>query len=342
MDLSVVILGLVGCLIFSIIVTGLLQKYTLSRLLIDIPNERSSHLTPTPRGGGLSIVISTLLCIGILFMTELLAKEIALALGIGCFLVSVVGWIDDHQHIPALWRGIVYGIAALLAVYFLAGFNYFQSEASDFPPGLIGAALAVIWIVWMTNLYNFMDGTDALAAIQAMSVGLFMGILFWLEGQNGVAIVCFVIFISNCGFIFWNYPPAKIFMGDVGSCMLGFCFGVLTIIGEFEGAIPFAVWLILLSIFICDATLTLLMRIINGERWYSAHCSHAYQRWVQMGTSHKRLVISVLLINVLILWPMATMAFVWDEFSHYIVVFSIFLMSVLWGIIQMHYHRDYS
>ena len=181
MDISVVIIGLVGSLIISVVVTGSLQKYALHRSLIDVPNERSSHLTPTPRGGGLSIVLAILLCIGVLFLTGQLQKDIAIALGLGGFFVSLIAGIDDHRHIPALWRVIVYAIAAVLAVYFLGGFNHFQSEASGLPLELIGGALAVIWVVWMTNLYNFMDGTDALAAIQAVCLGLSLGVLFLLE-----------------------------------------------------------------------------------------------------------------------------------------------------------------
>jgi len=119
---------------------------------------------------------------------------------------------------------------------------------------------------------------------------------------------------------------------------LGFCFGVMTIIGEIEGSVPFTVWFILLSIFICDATLTLSMRFIKGEKWHNAHCSHAYQRWVQMGASHKKLAFSVLFINVMILWPMAAMAFVWGEYSYYIAAATILLISVLWGSIQVNYH----
>ena len=342
MDISIVLMGLVVCFVFSITVTGFFQKYALKHSLIDVPNERSSHLISTPRGGGLSIVLVILICIGVLFLTGQLQKDIAIAVGLGGFFVSLIAWIDDHQHIPALWRAMAYAIAAVFSVYSLGGFTHLQLGSYLLPLGMIGNVLAVVWIVWMTNLYNFMDGTDAIAAIQAMCVGLLAGILFWLEGQYGLAMVCFVIMASSCGFLFWNWPPAKIFMGDVGSCTLGFCFGVLTMIGEIEGTVSFAVWFILLSIFICDATLTLLMRIIKGEKWHDAHCSHAYQRWVQMGASHKSLALSVLLINVIILWPMAAMAFVWDKYSYYIVAASLFLISVLWGIIQMHYHREYS
>ena len=131
-------------------------------------------------------------------------------------------------------------------------------------------------------------------------------------------------------------------MGDVGSCLLGFAFGVLSIDGEKGGTITIAIWFILLAVFMGDATLTLLMRIMKGEKWYNAHRSHAYQRWVQMGASHKRLALSVLLINVMILWPMACIALVWGEYSYYMAVASILLMSVLWAGVQVHYYRDHS
>jgi len=339
MDISTVIIALVVCFIFSVAVTGLLQKYALKHSLIDVPNERSSHSIPTPRGGGLSIVIPVLFCVAVLFLVGQLQKEIAIALGIGCLLVSIIGWVDDHKHVPALWRAIIYGIAAGLAMYFLGVFNHFQLGAFHLLPVLIGSALAVIWVMWMTNLYNFMDGTDGLAAIQAICVGFLAGILFWVEGQYGVAMVCFVILVSSCGFLFWNWPPAKIFMGDVGSCSLGFCFGVLAVVGEIQETVSFPVFFILLSIFICDAAFTLLMRIFANEKWYQAHKSHAYQRLVQMGASHKKLAFSILLINVVILWPMATMAFVWSEYSYYIATVSIFLMSIIWGSIQVRFHE---
>jgi len=337
-----VMVGLVVSFIFSIVVTGLLQKYALKHSLIDIPNERSSHSMPTPRGGGLSIVIPVLLCIVMLLFLEQLDRNITLALGTGCFFVASVGWIDDHQHIPANWRALFYGIAAVLAVYFLNESDDFQLVFHQLPFVIVSSFMIVIWIVWMINLYNFMDGTDALAAIQSICTSLIVGVLFWLQGQYGLATVCFVIAASSCGFLFWNWPPAKIFMGDAGSCSLGFCFGVLAVIGEIQGSLPFTVFFILLSIFICDTTLTLLMRVFANKKWYQAHKSHAYQRLVQLGMSHKKLALYLLLINVMILWPMASMAFVWDEYSYYIAATSIFLISILWGSIQMHYHRVYS
>jgi len=340
MDISIVTVGLIACFIFSIVVTGLLQKYALKHLLIDVPNERSSHLMPTPRGGGLSIVIPVLICIAVLFLTAQIEKDIAIALGIGCFFVASVGWIDDHQHIPANWRALLYGIAAVLAVYFIVGSDNYQSVFSHLPFGIMISFMIVIWVVWMTNLYNFMDGTDALAAIQTICTSLLVGVIFWLEGQYGLATVCFVISASSCGFLFWNWPPAKIFMGDVGSCSLGFCFGVLAVIGEIQGSVPLTVVFILLSIFICDSTFTLLMRIFANEKWYQAHKSHAYQRLVQLGMSHKKLAIIIFFVNVSVLWPLAWIAYQQQDLAFYLASFVGVIMATSWGMIQIKYHNS--
>ena len=342
MNLLVLITGLVVVFLFSFFSTSYIRKYSLSRSLIDVPNDRSSHTVPTPRGGGLSISISVLLCVGLLYFAGWLKTEITMALGIGGLLVAVIGWIDDHKHIPALWRTVSYAIAAGWAVFCLGGLQSIKLGTYELMLGQFGSVLAVLGVVWLTNLYKFMEGTDGMAATQAICVGLLAGILFWLEGQHGVAIVCFVISASSCGFLYWNWPPARIFMGDAGSCLLGFAFGVLSIIGEKGGTITIAIWFILLAVFIGDATLTLLMRIMKGEKWYQAHKSHAYQRLAQLGMSHKNLALSLLLINIMILWPMATMAFVWGEYSYHIAAASILLISVLWGAIQVHYYRHHS
>ena len=340
MDKLILISGLAGIFFFALLTTGLIRKYSLKNALIDIPNERSSHSIPTTRGGGLSIALSILLVIGLLFFAGWIAMEFALALGIGGLIVVIIGWIDDHRHIPALWRAISYFIAAGWAIVCLGGLERIQLGSQVLFLGHMGTFLAIFWIVWLTNLYNFMDGTDSMAAIQAICVGLLAGILFWLEGQYGVAIVCFVIAASSCGFLFWNWPPAKIFMGDVGSCTLGFCFGVLAVIGEIEDTVPLVVWFILLAIFICDATFTLLMRIGRNEKWYQAHKSHAYQRLVQLGMSHKQLAIVILIVNISILWPLAWLAYQEQALAFYIACLAGLLMATLWGMIQIRYHNS--
>jgi len=323
-----------GTLIFSILATGVLRQYSLRHSLLDIPNDRSSHTTPTPRGGGLAIVLPVLICAALLYFLQLLPFSIAVAFIGGGIVVSITGWLDDHYDIPEIWKAICYVTAAIWAVYWLDGMDALRTGETVISLNFAGGVLAILGCAWLINLYNFMDGTDALAALQAICTGSFSGFLLMTLGRQDLAIICFVITTASVGFLYWNWPPARIFMGDVGSCFIGFSFGVLAISGENSGDVPALVWFILLSVFICDATLTLILRILKKEKWYSAHRSHAYQRVVQMGTSHEKLALCVLIINVIFLWPMAYIAWRWQQFSLAVLAVTVLIMCLLWGIIQ--------
>jgi len=323
-----------GALIFSILATGILRRYSLSHSLLDIPNERSSHTSPTPRGGGLAIALAVLITAAFLYFLHFLPFAVAIALGGGGILVSVTGWLDDHYDIPEIWKALCYVTAAVWAVYWMGGIDTLWLGETVITLNLAGSLLAVLGCAWLINLYNFMDGTDALAAVQAICTGTFSGFLLMTLGRQDLAILCFVISTAAIGFLYWNWPPARIFMGDVGSCFIGFSFGVLAIIGEKSGVMPALVWFILLSVFICDATLTLFWRILKKEKWYSAHRSHAYQRVVQMGASHANLAVCVLLINVTFLWPMAYIAWRWQQFTLTVFATTVLIMCLLWSIIQ--------
>ena len=323
-----------GALLFSILATGMLRQYSIRHSLLDIPNERSSHSTPTPRGGGLAIVLPVLTCTVLLYYLGLLPVSIVVAFVGGGILVSLTGWLDDHYDIPEIWKAICYVTAATWAVYWLDGMAALKIGDAVITLNFAGGILAILACAWLINLYNFMDGTDALAALQAICTGAFSGFLLMTMGRQDLAIICFVITTASIGFLYWNWPPAKIFMGDVGSCFIGFSFGVLAISGEKGGVLPALVWFILLSVFICDATLTLFLRILKKEKWYSAHRSHAYQRLVQMGASHAHLAVCVLLINVIFLWPIAYIAWRWQQFSLPVLALTVLIMCLLWGIIQ--------
>ena len=236
------------------------------------------------------------------------------------------------------WRALAYLLAAAWAVYWVDGAYLFLPDNGRLYLSVTGGAITVLLIAWLTNLYNFMDGTDALAAVQAICTGVMAGMLLNQSGQQGLAALCFVIAAASAGFLVWNRPPAKIFMGDAGSCLLGYSFAVLALMGHASG-VSLYVWFILLAVFICGATLTLLMRVIKKERFYSAHRAHAYQRIVQMGCSHAAVALGVLLINVMVLWPAAYMTYVHAEWSWMTASAIILLMSLLWGGIQLGYYR---
>ncbi|MBA3659782.1 MAG: glycosyl transferase family 4, partial [Gemmatimonadales bacterium] len=163
--------------------------------------------------------------------------------------------------------------------------------------GLLGTCLGGLGIVWATNLYNFMDGIDGLAAGESTVAGG-VGALLLMTTAPSLAWVAAVLAAASGGFLVWNWPPARLFMGDVGSGFIGFVFGVLAVAGERYSSMPALLWLVLLGPFVADATITLLRRMARGERWHAAHRSHAYQRAVQAGRSHRTVTLAMLALTV--------------------------------------------
>lgn len=292
---------LIGVLVLAALaaalLTGIVRQYALRRALIDFPNTRSSHTAPTPRGGGLSIALICLPAFTLLGLTNVLSAGAAAALAVGGVLIALVGWLDDHQDVRPRWRLLAQFVAAGSAVYFMGGLDSIVVGTWNVTLGLAGSLLAVAGLVWVTNLFNFMDGVDGLAAAEAIAVTGIGGLLLLGAGATGLATSALLIAAAASGFLVWNWPPARIFMGDVGSGLLGYLLGVLALLGEATGTVPLLLWLTLLGVFVFDATVTLFRRILRRERWYEPHRSHAYQRAVQAGWSHRQVTTSILLLN---------------------------------------------
>jgi Fuc2NAc and GlcNAc transferase len=183
--------------------------------------------------------------------------------------------------------------------------------------------------VWAINLYNFVDGIDGLAAGEAITTGTIGGLILLAMGYEGLAIVSLVIAAASAGFLPLNWAPAKLFMGDVGSGMLGYLFAVLAIASENARAIPLLIWVLLLGAFVFDATVTLCRRIARGEKWYHAHHSHAYQRMVQAGKSHAQVSATVLVIN-LVLAILAVVAWLRPTFFLIAIAAGAVLLSIIY------------
>jgi Fuc2NAc and GlcNAc transferase len=275
-----------GAALVSWLLTGAMRRYALRSELLDVPNERSLHRTPTPRGGGVAVALVTLVGLAVAGLLSKIPPDVAWALGVGGALVATVGWLDDRRGVSARVRATVHAAAACWAAYWIWG---------ELTPA---AVAGVVCIMWAINLYNFMDGIDGLAGTEAGSVGIIAGALFLMAGRDDLAAVAFLVAAAATGFLGWNWPPARIFMGDVGSGFLGFTFGVLSLIAGRSGALPLALCLLLAGVFAFDATITLLRRVARGERWHQAHRSHAYQRLVQAGSTHAEVSGGVLLVNL--------------------------------------------
>jgi Fuc2NAc and GlcNAc transferase len=285
-----------GSFAVSLGLSLLVLRYAVARSLLDLPNERSLHRQPTPRGGGLAIVLVVLG--GVLLLTIFGRLPIATGVALlgGGVLVASVGWMDDRHGVRAPIRFFCHATAAIWALVWLSGMPRILVGDDAAVLGWFGAVLAFLGILWTVNFYNFMDGIDGLAAAEAASVGALATILL-APRDPALAAVAVIVAGAATGFLPVNWSPARIFMGDVGSGFLGYSFAVLALASENSGSMPALLWLLLIGVFFLDATLTLFRRIFRGERWYAAHRSHAYQRSVQAGWSHRRVAAAVLLLN---------------------------------------------
>ncbi|HHW61071.1 MAG TPA: glycosyltransferase family 4 protein, partial [Syntrophomonadaceae bacterium] len=295
-----VILGLILTALASYFLTALVRLYTLEKSILDIPNERSSHSVDTPRGGGLAIVAVFLFAVVFITVLGIIPLNAAVALLGGGLMIAAIGWIDDKSNVSPRWRLVVHFLAAIWALYWLGGFAQIDMGFTKVHLGWFGNIIAVIGIVWLINLYNFMDGIDGIAGTEAVSVALCAGVLLFWSGSAGIGWLCIILALAVSGFLVWNWAPAKIFMGDVGSGFLGYVFAVLAIIAEKGSSVSVIIWLMLLGVFIADATITLLRRMAQGEKLSQPHRTHVYQLAVQAGYSHQQVTLMVLFINILL------------------------------------------
>ena len=260
---------------------------------VDAPNGRSSHTRITPRGAGIVIVALTVPA------TVLAAAQnslfwLSLLPGLG---IAAIGWWDDLRGLPTAPRFACYWLCTLLGILAWPG-------STALSPALM--VVGSLGLLWLVNLYNFMDGINGLAALEAVFVlaaSLLISPLSPYTEQFTGSILCIIGILS--GFLVWNFPLAKVFMGDVGSAFLGFLLGLLALWSSLLKGPPISVWLILLGLFIVDASYTLAVRIITGQRWHQAHRTHAYQKLNQLWSSHAKTVAASMGVNIAWLLPLA-------------------------------------
>ena len=291
----------------SAFTTRQLVAHSLRLSTLDVPNERSSHLTPTPRGGGIAFVAASLIGFLLLLLDDTLDHADLLAICCAGIIVAIAGHLDDRQKISgATIRLVFHAIGAIVLVVAIG----FPSQISVFDrtinTGMIGSLLGIVYLVWLLNLFNFMDGTDGIAASEATFVCVAGAILNYhaLSDMNFSA-AAIVLAASAFGFLLYNWSPAKIFMGDVGSGYLGIVIGGLSLMAAKQQHELLWVWIILLAVFVSDATITLIRRLARKQKPHVAHRSHAYQHLAIQFNSHAKVSLIVLAINFLWLLPIA-------------------------------------
>lgn len=283
----------------------LLLRYATALNLIDVPNQRSSHLVPKARGGGVAFALTFLASLLVLVTNADVDNHLLIAvLGAGT-VVAVLGFLDDFTDVSIRWRLLGHFSSAAWALYWLGGLPLLQVFGYAFDLGVIGHVLAAVYIVWLLNLYNFMDGIDGIASVEAICVCLGGALLYVLLGAANLALVPVLLAAAVAGFLCWNFPPARIFMGDAGSGFLGLVLAVLSLQAAWFKSDLLWSWIILLGVFVLDATFTLLRRLLRGDKVYEAHRSHAYQYASRQFGAHRPVTLAVMLINLAWLLPMA-------------------------------------
>jgi Fuc2NAc and GlcNAc transferase len=305
-----------GALALSAVLTRVVLRLASRHGLLDVPNERSSHTAPTARGGGIAIVIASAIALLLLGIRGAVEPALIVALLGGGLAVAIAGFIDDRRRLSAKTRLLVHLLAALVALVTLGGLPAIEIGNHLVRFGWGGYLLGTLAIVWVLNLFNFMDGIDGIAAAEALfMVGA--GTLLSSVSATGItASYGAIVFGAAClGFLIWNWAPARIFMGDVGSGYLGYVIAVLAIASARDNPATLLSWLILGGVFFCDATVTLVRRLLRRDRVYEAHRSHAYQRLARRWQSHSRVTIAVMAINVCWLLPCALFATAHPQFA---------------------------
>jgi len=290
----------------SFMLVGAIRRMALNRNLLDVPNERSSHVAATPRGGGGGIAIAFAFALCGLWAIGWISASIWLALVVCGGAIACIGYLDDRYQVRSSIRFMVHSGSAILFVILMGGYP---------PAGLQGWGIYNVWggfvfsalvLVWGTNLFNFMDGIDGIAASESIFIAVSGAILSALSGGSPeMTAMMIAVAAASLGFLCWNWPPARIFMGDVGSGFLGFIMSAVLMLASFKGDLPIEILPILGGVFLVDATTTLFTRILQGDRWLEPHRTHAYQRLARGLGGHRPVTLIILAVNVLWLLPWA-------------------------------------
>lgn len=324
-------LALAACLLAFVLAwlgVRVTLAYARRRGLLDLPGRRRSHVVPTPRGGGLGLLLGTLPLAAWAWLAWAPPESAATVTAIlgACALVMLVGWIDDHGELRASIRLLAHLAAAALASWaVLHGLGFWP-----WPKTLaLGGALALA-MAWSINAHNFMDGIDGLLGLQAAFCFTAFGLLALAGGQGGHALAAWCLAAGCLAFLVFNLPPARIFMGDVGSGTLGLLVAVCAALLWRRAPATFWPLLMLCSAFVTDATLTLLWRMQAGRRWYTAHREHLYQWLVRRGASHLKAGMGYMLWNLLLAAPAAWWATAEPHLAAALALALYALATVLW------------
>ena len=272
--------------------TYFIKEYAIKKSLVATVNERSSHTVPTPHGGGIAVSITWFIGLIYLYINDQIDPALFYALIIGA-VIAVVGLIDDIVELSPKLRMIVFALVGAIGLYIIGGLDTITFGLFNISNPIITSIIAMLLILWYINLTNFIDGIDSYLAMKFIFLSV-AGLIFFGGAHFAV------LGVSVLGFLYWNWHKAKIFMGDVGSTLLGYTIAIITIYYANIEASNLWIWVTLYGVFWFDATVTLVRRLLNGEKPSVPHKKHAYQRLTQAGWSHSKVTLYATLLNLVI------------------------------------------
>jgi Fuc2NAc and GlcNAc transferase len=306
----------------AFLATGLWLSLAQRRNWFDHPNHRSSHVIPTPKSGGAGFVLAFTVFALSLYAGQVLTLDQMLMTS-SALLLAITGFLDDLRPLGIATRIGMQVVSSVLALYLLGGVPPLLFPWGPLEPAWLVGLMLVAGMVWLINLYNFMDGIDGLAAIEAIFFCLALALLCRTANLPMAAMLSLGLAVAVSGFLYFNLPPAKLFMGDLGSNYLGYMLAVVGGVAMQSGSVNVWTLLVLLGVFVVDATATLVSRMRSGQVWYHAHRSHAYQQAALRWNSHGKVVSVIALINVLWLLPLAWLTTVYESWG-------VLLLFVAW------------
>ena len=289
--------------------------------ILDRPNARSSHQRPTPHGGGAPLLLA--FSVGLLLAAWWHGPwhSAYVTLAVAALFLMLLGVIDDLRGLSVRLRFAIYGVICLLVAATLLAPVLGPLFTQDALYGSLLLLVVAIAMLWSLNLYNFMDGIDGIAATQCIVACSSAALLSWFAGGNlSYALFCLLLAASHLGFLLWNWPAARLFMGDAGSIPTGFLLAGLALLGAVQGQLNPLCWVVLLSAFITDASGTLLWRVVSGQPFTQPHRLHAYQRLSRYWGSHQAVDMLLLALNALWLFPLAWAVQIWPNYGILLVI----------------------
>lgn len=300
----------------SLLLTHTLIRYSEKIGMIDIPNKRSSHERPTTKGGGLAFFSVLSVVLLWFFFSHPNYRAILTPILIGGTIIILLGWLDDRRSLSAGLRLLVHFFVSLLVYGFAT--HWFQGHlAINFLPNLIwvNALFSLLYIAWFINLYNFMDGADGLASSTTVVGSLLMAVISVGHNSPELAMIYCMIAYTVGGFLFYNWSPARIFMGNTGSYFLGFLFGSLAIVAKAQVDMSFYPHIILFGFFIFDSTYIVFRRAFRREPLFRAHKMFIFQKLLAKGWSHRKVSVFYTMVVIFWLFPLANIALKYNNFG---------------------------